>query len=61
MLFRLTAQHLGWTKAETLTHTMRQVANALDSRDPSSPHRGNMSLGSIGQLERFFKSMGAKE
>jgi len=41
-------------KWEWSRYTLTQLINALDRRDPSDPHSGNIPLGSLDDLEEFY-------
>lgn len=41
-------------KWEISRYTLSQIINALDRSDPDDPHRGQVSIGSLDELEEMF-------
>lgn len=54
IIFRQCAQRLKWGSAEVCRHTLTQIMNALDSSDPNDPHRGQIPIGSLADLDEMF-------
>lgn len=54
LLFRRCEQELKMRKWEIGRYTLTQLANALDRSDPSDPHRGNIPIGSLEDVDRMF-------
>ena len=53
-LFRRCAQRLKWGSDEVCRHTLTQIMNALDPSDPNDPHRGQIPIGSLAELDEMF-------